>query len=312
MAANLPRLSSLQAGQDYDIPVVLKKVGKIQLVSRQDGIFSGSYFAWKMKNIQTIPTGNSFRMRKSRTIRFFPRGSSFEQTDKLSVREAIPVDEDEVRRWTRDIISRQGILESDTLVLDYILDKTFTGYPRVVVWWLPDSVVQEGREEAQQRYHLGYHREVLLIPSIIFYMLDHKDKYAEARGHRVDRSRVLSTTTNTNEPRSVVLASSRPALQRREENYSNLSNAGTLNIPRGATNTVTLDDIEEGEDMVNFQGEHGYGRYYKASTFDQLPLRGRYKKNPTTRANITRNNTKTYKAHLVGGKKRKTRKQRRT
>lgn len=307
--AELPRLRSLQAGQEYDIPVILKKVGKIRLVSRRDGVFSNPYFAWNIKNIQTIPTGDSLRVRKSRTIRFLPRGSSFEQTDKLSVREAIPVNEDEVRRWVRDIISRQEIFDYDYLVLDYILDNTLTGYPRVVVWWLPDSVVDEGIEEARRHYQLGFHSGVLQVPSIIEYMLGHDDKYAEAQGYRVERFRRLSTNTNTNEPASAILASNVRAAERRNNNYSNVSNVGTLNVPRGSTNTVTLDDIEEGEDMVNFQGEHGYGRYYKASTFDQIPLSGRYKKNPTTRANITRNNVRKYKAHLVGGKRRKTRKQ---
>jgi hypothetical protein len=299
--AELPRLSSLQAGHEYHIPVVLKKVRKIRLVSRRDGIFSNPYFAWKIKNIQTIPTETSLRVKKSRTIRFFPRGSSFEQTDKLSVREAKPVNQEEVSRLIFQIRSSQEITDSDTLILDYILDKTFTGYPRVVLWWIPDTVIQEGIRHARGLPDIQ--AGVLNTNVIIADILGHKDLYAQAQGYRIDRYQILERITNQPAP---------PVrnLRTATESYNGIANVGTMNISRGSTNTISLDDIEEGDEMVNFHGEHGYGRYYKKSSFNQIPVTypSRYKKNPTTRANITRNNLRKYKAHLVGGKKRRTRK----
>jgi ankyrin repeat protein len=91
-------------------------------------------------------------------------------------------------------------------------------------------------------------------------------------------------------------------------NYYNIPNIGKLNIPTGTRNTVTYEYIAEDDDMVNFQGEHGFGRFYKRSTFNRLPVNNNSnkKKNPITRQRINRNQTlRSYKAHLVGGSRRR-------
>ncbi len=89
--------------------------------------------------------------------------------------------------------------------------------------------------------------------------------------------------------------------------YNNLQNSGTLNVPRGTMNLISADDIEENDEMVNFHGEKGRKRFYKKSTFNRInhnQTTGR-KMNPYTRAPIEVANVRTYKAHLVGGKKTK-------
>lgn len=72
------------------------------------------------------------------------------------------------------------------------------------------------------------------------------------------------------------------------------------NIPKGnnAINAIMHEPIEEGNMMANFNGEYGWKRYYKKSTYNELP---KPKKNPTTRVPIT--SVSYYKAHLVGGKR---------
>jgi len=95
----------------------------------------------------------------------------------------------------------------------------------------------------------------------------------------------------------------------------------TRNIPRGSENSTYLNEIKEGNMMVNFptnnvKTEYHFKRYYKNS-----PQIREMSKNPQTRRALRNNNFKVYKAHLVdlqeGGKKngrknrrRKTRKSR--
>jgi ankyrin repeat protein len=67
------------------------------------------------------------------------------------------------------------------------------------------------------------------------------------------------------------------------------------NIPKNATNAIMLNDIAEGDEMVNFHGESGHGRYYKKSSYNALPS----KVNPYTRTPIAPTNVARYKAHLV-------------
>lgn len=82
-----------------------------------------------------------------------------------------------------------------------------------------------------------------------------------------------------------------------------------MNIPRGSTNAINYSDIENGDIMLNFHGERNLEnpRYYKANTV----ARFQRNENPFTRRPITLQNKKLYKAKLVGGKRRKTRKTRR-
>jgi hypothetical protein len=69
-------------------------------------------------------------------------------------------------------------------------------------------------------------------------------------------------------------------------NYN--SNIGSSNnirtVPDGARNAVMLNAIQDGNSMVNFQNEYSRGRYYKKSTYDQLP---EPKQNPFSREPIT-------------------------
>lgn len=84
-----------------------------------------------------------------------------------------------------------------------------------------------------------------------------------------------------------------------------VQNLPPRNIPRNAQNAITFDPIEEGNIMSNFHGEYNLGRFYKNSTAQRLT------RNPYTRANIRPTNKTPYKAHIVGGKRRKTLKQKR-
>lgn len=81
-------------------------------------------------------------------------------------------------------------------------------------------------------------------------------------------------------------------------------NIGVQNVPRESENLISRDDIEENDEMVDFQGERAVGRFYKKNTFNSLehkPANGK-KVNPFTRIPIEAA-VNTYRAHLVGGKK---------
>jgi hypothetical protein len=111
--------------------------------------------------------------------------------------------------------------------------------------------------------------------------------------------------------------------------YVNIPYQGTISVPKNKTNVVSLNNIANRDRMINFQGERGFGRYYKKSTFNQLATNNQgFKKNPVTRALIHPGvNMYTYNANVSnnsnenlrkinttlftdGGKRRKTRKTR--
>jgi hypothetical protein len=79
----------------------------------------------------------------------------------------------------------------------------------------------------------------------------------------------------------------------------------TRNIPADSTNAVMMNTIEDGNSMVNFQGEFNRGRYYKKSTYNQLPDP---KKNPFTRERITSKTNYRARVPAASGGRRKTRK----
>lgn len=82
-----------------------------------------------------------------------------------------------------------------------------------------------------------------------------------------------------------------------------IENVGFLPIAvKGArpVNVIMYEQIQDNDDMINFNGEYNRGRYYKKSTFDMLPDP---KKNPHTGIRISR--AKTYKAKLIKNKSRK-------
>jgi ankyrin repeat protein len=73
----------------------------------------------------------------------------------------------------------------------------------------------------------------------------------------------------------------------------------TRNIPRGATNGISIDEIQEENIMVNFprnntRTEYNYNSYLKNTPY----IRG-LRLNPYSRRALTNTNFKVYKAHLV-------------
>jgi hypothetical protein len=80
-----------------------------------------------------------------------------------------------------------------------------------------------------------------------------------------------------------------------------IPNKGRRTLPRGAENLISRNNIRVNNAMVNFQGESGYGRYYKRNTFNALPRNAEgFKSNPATRARITQNNVVGYTANISG------------
>ena len=78
------------------------------------------------------------------------------------------------------------------------------------------------------------------------------------------------------------------------------------NIPRNSHNAVTMNDIQNGNRMVNFHGRYGYGNYFKKSTYNSLPMTPETefrKLNPITREPIDENYVQPYTARVVGGRK---------
>ncbi len=82
----------------------------------------------------------------------------------------------------------------------------------------------------------------------------------------------------------------------------------TRNVPRNATNAITMDPITDGAIMANFHGESALGRFYKKDTYNSMNP----KRNPFTRAPIQPSNVSYYRARVpAAGGKRKTRRMRR-
>jgi hypothetical protein len=80
-----------------------------------------------------------------------------------------------------------------------------------------------------------------------------------------------------------------------------IPNQGRRTLPKGAENVISRNNIRVNNAMVNFQGESGYGRYYKRNTFNALPRNAEgFKSNPATRARITQNNVVGYTANISG------------
>ena len=80
-----------------------------------------------------------------------------------------------------------------------------------------------------------------------------------------------------------------------------LPDGGPLVVSDGAQNVVTMENIDEGDQLVNWnmnadpQGrrESDFGHYYKMNTYNQLP---NPKVSPTTRVRINTKNPKRYTA----------------
>jgi hypothetical protein len=85
-----------------------------------------------------------------------------------------------------------------------------------------------------------------------------------------------------------------PASVKSRSSRSSMGNLPSRKIPKNAKNTITEDDIMEGNTMANFHGEFNAKRYYKKSTVKQL-LNGNSPKNPYTRAPLVLENVTYYK-----------------
>lgn len=87
--------------------------------------------------------------------------------------------------------------------------------------------------------------------------------------------------------------------------YTRIKNIGYLNVPEGSSNVISYEDINDGTNMVNFEGEYKYGHYYTKNTFNRLSKNNKgFKTHPQTRGKIKNNATlRKYKARIVPKKK---------
>ena len=86
-----------------------------------------------------------------------------------------------------------------------------------------------------------------------------------------------------------------PASVKSRSSRSSMGNLPSRKIPKNAKNTITEDDITEGNTMANFHGEFNAKRYYKKSTVNHL-LNEHSPKNPYTRQALAYENVTYYKA----------------
>lgn len=300
------RVRGLRPGEEYTFPVRLRKVLEIK---DKYNLFTSPAHYWVSKKEQTIPTSQRLRVRKSPLERVRTYSPDI---IPISRREVRPVDRDEVRRVVETIVQEQSIPANAYLVLDYGVE-TSLGRFIINLWWFPQDA-KIFMQYSNWRPTLGeigggtsFYMPEYIVPNVIGHE-SIKQVYGPRLGFEweQDRTQEMRNYQRAHMPQSMVPyweRESRRAPAAEPENvYRNIPDAGLLNIPSGATNTITMNTIAEGDDMVNFHGEHGYGRFYKQSTFDQLPIMNSYlyKKNPTTRRTIRRNNTlRKYKAHLT-------------
>jgi hypothetical protein len=99
-----------------------------------------------------------------------------------------------------------------------------------------------------------------------------------------------NTITNTNSP-SIIN-------QNNSNSSNNLNTLPYKNVKKNIDTLILKENIQEGDEMVDFHDEHSYNVYYKKTEFDLLP---NPKINPRTRKTIKPSNIKRYRAHLVGG-----------
>lgn len=319
-----PRVGTIRPGEVYAYPVVLRKVGKIKIIYRWTPAETPVG-----KDITSVPTGKTLTMRKSQLRRSTMVVGAI--WDKISKREVRPVDNNQVISVVQEIVREQSIDPSSYLILDYALEMPALRRPYLNLWLFTQDtpvIFHDGTltiRQLNERVGHTFYTPRFIIPKVIrgnihenlqlhnFTSQELPPSYAQVYGPTIwfaDREG-SPEYIRAAPPAAPALRANVRAQRMATTPYNGMPNVGTLNIPRGSTNVISLDDIEEGDEMVNFHGEHGYGRYYKKASFNGIPITypSRFKKNPTTRANITQRNVRKYKAHLVGGKKRKTRKQ---
>jgi hypothetical protein len=104
---------------------------------------------------------------------------------------------------------------------------------------------------------------------------------------------------------------------RGNNNGNNIRFNNVRNVPENATNAVTFEPIQNGNEMVTFHGNlnrPNAQRYYKRSTFNSIATNSRsgLKRNPFTRQNIRPTNVRGYTARIQRGGKKQRRKTRRS
>lgn len=136
--------------------------------------------------------------------------------------------------------------------------------------------------------------------------IDGEGESVFAHSHSTDADRLLRQYGSTNAQRQMNINNN----NNNNDNNNGISNNNisflpVRNIPRGS-NSALMTNIAENDEMVNFHGEYNLGRFYTRANYNGLRTP---KRNPMTRRNISRNNVKRYRAHLVNktGGLRKTR-----
>jgi len=121
-------------------------------------------------------------------------------------------------------------------------------------------------------------------------------------------ARVKKTLKNT---KTIVKTAPKPSTSTAVKPVSSISKPNeTMLVAPESENSISMEEIKDGDTLVDFQDESKHQRYYLKSTFDRLPTP---KLNPQTRAPIT--NTKVYIAKVntslkKGGKRAVSRKKR--
>ena len=81
----------------------------------------------------------------------------------------------------------------------------------------------------------------------------------------------------------------------------NISVAPSKSIPAGSEDAITREDIKNGDNMIDFDNEASFNRYYLETTYSQLNG-----KNPFTNNTINTSTVQHYTAKITaGGKRRK-------
>ena len=195
-----------------------------------------------------------------------------------------------------------GVSDTDLVFLEFKKNKTLLKAPFITVWSFPNQIKQT--KKSRPIYLTNYEFAVIELDSVF----GGKD-YTQISGPILYRR-------NEDPVRGTYDVRFKPAP------YTRIPNVGFLNIPEGSSNTITYNDIENGRELINFQGEYDHNRYYTKNTFNTLAKNNQgLKTNPYTKEKIRNNATlRKYKARVskvnsvpvTNKRNRKTRKTRRT
>lgn len=299
------RLRGLRAGEEYTVPIRIRKVLEIK---EKHNLFFGPASTWVLKRSETIPTEQTLIVRKNPLVHVHPYSPDIVP---ISRRNARPVDPAAVQRLVEEVRAAQSVAADDYLILDYGLETNRLGRFYMNLWWFPHDckIYQTASTWRPTLRNLERsHQSYFFTPTnIIHTIIGGHESMTQVGGPDLrfawERQR---HETRTNAPRTTApttVAPSTTAPRTRSTVYSNIRNIGTLRVPAGAVNVIAGEEIQEGDEMVNFQGEMRLEepRYYKKNTFNSLPLKisHKYKENPYTRATMIPNKTfRRYRARI--------------